>query len=595
MGPRDIQLGFEDDGVGEDDAPALEAPPAPVAPPARPAAAPPAPAAAPAAPAPAGGLFDDWAAPPPPRAAPPAGAARFDFGVDEDAAEEDLDPFDPLDEEALDLPPEPPPLRPAVEAPAPRGPVPPAGAAVDFGLGEGPTTSSVASNVVVDTPRAAPAPSAPRAAAGSEKSGPTKVSDASVKAVGDVGPADDALVKDLLRKKLLAQRPPPGARTLARVGSRGWERPNVCFKGRLYKRFGVEDPWDPADTGGPRDMGLGPVALKLGEQKREVAPHLKIKDPNAKPKASASGGAAPADDPVARFRRPPTPPSAPSPAPTPTPPPAPPPAPAAAAAPAPGGPPAAPKPSEAGALAREFGGRAEKAGLVGKLPVRPDLAAAAKPPAPGAATSKAGPPGPPPAGTTRAIAPGEKVSSRPVSKAPPKPAVERPALLGKLPMRPDAAGAAGGASEAPTGGGGGGGPRAQPSGRPPMVRPRAAAPAAGPMVDFGEPEVIELAQVAPEGPPSPAPTRFLDAPDEPARPAAKGPTVDRRPPGKPVGLDDLFGSGQEEGRMSMRRRPPPAPVVVSGDEPAPPTAPRAPAPLPKPAPPPKPGGEGAGG
>ena len=138
--------------------------------------------------------------------------------------------------------------------------------------------------------------------------------------------SEDLKVRDLIKRRKLTSRRPLGDRLAARLGARMWERPNVCFSDRLFKRFGLADPWDPT---GPRQdpdpIALGPVAVRLGAKRRQPAPHLRPKSP---PKKKA------APDPLAKYRRPaPKAAAAPEPAPAPRP----------TSAPAPAPPPGAPR------------------------------------------------------------------------------------------------------------------------------------------------------------------------------------------------------------------------------------------------------------
>jgi len=61
----------------------------------------------------------------------------------------------------------------------------------------------------------------------------------------------------------------------------------VAVSGRLYKQYRVPDPWDPEARKDATPIGLGPVSLRLGQQRREPAPHLKPKAPKSKPKSLA--------------------------------------------------------------------------------------------------------------------------------------------------------------------------------------------------------------------------------------------------------------------------------------------------------------------
>lgn len=282
--------------------------------------------------------------------------------------------------------------------------------------------------------------------------------------------SEDLKVRDLIKRRGLAVRRPLGERLAARVGDRMWKRPNVCFSNRLYLRFGLADPWDPT---GPRDdpdpVSLGPVAVRLGEKRRQPAPHLRPKSPPKKKEAP---------DPLAKYRRPAPKPKAPP-----------------ESAPS-SGPLRAPAPSPVGPRAvTSPGGRSVP------LPVRPDLAdhmggaRTAGPPAPGLPGPGGAQPGPP-----------EAAGRRP--PMPPRPARKRRA--GRMSAR--------------------------------AVRPPTPGPAALP-----PPEVVDLA------PPQPVPPEPVVVAAPPAASPAAAPVPRRAAPVGPGGLDDLFGMGQQEGRMRMRR------------------------------------------
>ena len=300
--------------------------------------------------------------------------------------------------------------------------------------------------------------------------------------------SEDLKVRDLIKRRELPDRRPLGARLAQRIGARMWERPNVCFSGRLYARFGLADPWDPT---GPRDdpdpVSLGPVAVRLGEKRRQPAPHLR---PKAPPKKKAE------PDPLAKYRRPaPKPKAAPEPAP-------------------------APRPTSAPAPAPPAGAVGEAAGPGGRavpLPVRPDLAAVQE---------------------KKGIAPAPRPTPRPPSSPPPA----------RVPGPP---------------GPGGGGMAGQRGGlRPPMppkatprrkagrMRARAVRAPAPDLRSPPPPEVVEIAR------PEASEPVVVDAPvvvEAPPAPAPAPPPRRAAPTG-PVGLDDLFGLGQSEGRVRMRRR-----------------------------------------
>lgn len=84
---------------------------------------------------------------------------------------------------------------------------------------------------------------------------------------------NDRRAKDILRD--LPTRRRLGERLLERVGRRGWDRPNVSVSSRIFAKFNVSDPWDPQSTGKRSEsIGLGPVSLRLGSERRQPAPHL---------------------------------------------------------------------------------------------------------------------------------------------------------------------------------------------------------------------------------------------------------------------------------------------------------------------------------
>jgi hypothetical protein len=87
---------------------------------------------------------------------------------------------------------------------------------------------------------------------------------------------NDALAKDILSE--LEPHLPCGAFLMNKVGRRGWERPRVCISSRLYRQYRVSDPWDPMAKDEDNAIGLGSVALRLGENRRQPAPHLKPKE-----------------------------------------------------------------------------------------------------------------------------------------------------------------------------------------------------------------------------------------------------------------------------------------------------------------------------
>jgi hypothetical protein len=102
---------------------------------------------------------------------------------------------------------------------------------------------------------------------------------------------DDTKAKDLLRGGM-AERKTLGAGLLERVGRRAKSGPGSARRSKLFARLGLADPYDASAK--ERPLSIGPVALKLG-QKRRVAPHLAVKDPQKKKRQAAQ-------DPVAQWR-----------------------------------------------------------------------------------------------------------------------------------------------------------------------------------------------------------------------------------------------------------------------------------------------------
>lgn len=75
----------------------------------------------------------------------------------------------------------------------------------------------------------------------------------------------------------LSERVVCGSAILERLGPRAWSRPSVAVSARLYRQYRVPDPWDPNARRDETPIGLGPVSLRLGEKRRQPAPHLKPK------------------------------------------------------------------------------------------------------------------------------------------------------------------------------------------------------------------------------------------------------------------------------------------------------------------------------
>ena len=81
------------------------------------------------------------------------------------------------------------------------------------------------------------------------------------------------ILTDLPERKVL------GHRMLQTVGKRAWERPNVAISSKLYNLYAIPDPFSPNEEIKKWFIGLGPVSLKLGENRRQPAPHLMPKEP----------------------------------------------------------------------------------------------------------------------------------------------------------------------------------------------------------------------------------------------------------------------------------------------------------------------------
>jgi len=92
---------------------------------------------------------------------------------------------------------------------------------------------------------------------------------------------DDTRVRDMVNQ--LSHRRRLCDRLITRIGARGWCRPRVAVSSRIFKSYRLADPWDPQSRDDDRSsIALGPVSLRLGEQRREVAPHAKPKEPKKK-------------------------------------------------------------------------------------------------------------------------------------------------------------------------------------------------------------------------------------------------------------------------------------------------------------------------
>ena len=312
----------------------------------------------------------------------------------------------------------------------------------------------------------------------------------------------DRRARDILGE--LSSRKRLGDRLLERVGRRGWDRPNVSVSARLFARFGIADPWDPNTSRKKvRPIGLGPVSLRLGEDRRQPAPHLRPKQPKKKkggprlpnvPRASSSGSSPPSGG-GPRF-----------------PPGFKPPVGVPKASQSAGWKPPPPPPRPTTEVSREFGGGTQKRGLVGALPVRPEIAARMKA---DAAAKAAGTPPP------KAVPLPKPV--RPARPAPPPKTSRKPRVMSRNPNLPPP-----GAEGAPV------------DRRPPMpARPQKKRRGRFSMQSTpvtNAPIVTDVPEPAAEAPaPAPAP-----APVPAPRPTA---------PVMAGGLDDLFGFAAQEGRM----------------------------------------------
>ena len=102
------------------------------------------------------------------------------------------------------------------------------------------------------------------------------------------------ILKDLPTRRVL------GHAMLQKVGRRAWERPNVCISSKLYRIYAIPDPFLPSKEARKWLIGLGPVSLKLGENRRQPAPHLRPKEP---PKPRKKTGPALPNVPKAQIRK----------------------------------------------------------------------------------------------------------------------------------------------------------------------------------------------------------------------------------------------------------------------------------------------------
>lgn len=322
----------------------------------------------------------------------------------------------------------------------------------------------------------------------------------------------DRRARDILKE--LTTRRRLGERLWERLGRRGWGRPNVAVSDRIFKRFGVADPWDPDGTAkDEKPVGLGPVSLRLGPDRRQPAPHLKPKQPRKKSRGSGlpRGGGAPAPSPSSgggpRF-----PPGFKPPVGVPS-----------AKQTSKNRPPPPPPKRPTTELGKEFGaGNDGPRGLVGKLPVRPEVAARMK----AAAEAKAAGEPPP-----KAVPLPKPARPPKPQKAPTQRRSRKPRVMQRNPNLPQPEAAAG----------------APPVNRRPPMPSRATGKRRGrfsmrptevtaaPVVTELPDPVVEVVATPEEAAPPPPP---------PARPAA---------PVSAGGLDDLFGFAAQEGRLRLNK------------------------------------------
>ena len=83
--------------------------------------------------------------------------------------------------------------------------------------------------------------------------------------------------KDILSE--LTHREPVGDRLLIRIGHRFWGRLNVAIPSRFFEIHDIPDPYQPEGFDSKWRSKLGPVSLRLGENRRKPAPHLTVREP----------------------------------------------------------------------------------------------------------------------------------------------------------------------------------------------------------------------------------------------------------------------------------------------------------------------------
>ena len=321
--------------------------------------------------------------------------------------------------------------------------------------------------------------------------------------------SSDSKAKDILSS--LSQRRCLGDRLLSRVGRRAFERPNLAISGRLYKLLDVPDPYDPEPEARRWQAKLGPVSLRLGENRRQPAPHLRPKP------AVPSNPSRPAFNPrgVPEAKR-----TAPSPQPHPSP---------------QARQPNTQAPKESSEIAAEFGSkRGATIPLAGNLPIRPDMAEQIR---------KAQAEGKPTPKATQGAEPTTETPNRRHSFARPYRGVQRSGPMAGMQARRTQSRSAPSSSEMSATSADSppprlGLPQKQDSGRARAFRMRRTRQSNAPTVRNIEPPAAESV---------PSEEAALPTPEPPSRHIPKD--------NSSMGLDDLFGFGApDESRMRLPKR-----------------------------------------